>query len=60
MNNQLPTSQQICADPRQDCCVLTYPDEPLVYMAGTTLRKPLVKRPNCAVMDTDGARPPCT
>lgn len=58
MNNQLPISQPTCPDPMQDCCVLTYPNEQLVYMQGTTLPTPIVKHAKCPVMDTDGVRPP--
>eukprot|EP01051_Picozoa_sp_SAG22_P009739 SAG22_NODE_834_length_6927_cov_7.202402_4_plen_469_part_00 len=58
MNNALPTSTPICDAPGFDCCVPTFPDEPLVPRSGPTLQTPIVKRPNCAVMDTDGARPP--
>ena len=65
MNNQLPQSQAICAAPGQDCCVPTFPDDPLTPFGnrahpwpGPTLPKPIVKQPRCAVMDTDGLRPP--
>ena len=38
----------------------TFPNEPLVPLQGATLRgrDPIVKRPRCGVMDTDGARVP--
>ena len=58
MNNQLPQSQPICESAGADCCILTFPNEPLEALTGTTLRKPIVKQPRCAVMDTDGLRPP--
>ena len=58
LNNQLPQSQRICAAPGLDCCVRTFPAEQLAPLRGTTLETPIVKRPRCGVMDTDGARVP--
>lgn len=66
MNNQCTVpftcnqsiSAPICADATHDCCVLTYPNASLVHVKGTTLKQPITKRPNCAVIDTDGRRPP--
>ena len=57
LNHQLPHESRVCAG-GYDCCVQTFPSETLVPLQGTTLPTPIVKHPNCAVMDTDGARPP--
>jgi hypothetical protein len=51
-------STRICAAQTDDCCVLTFPNASLVHIAGTTLEDTITKRPNCAVIDTDGLRPP--
>ena len=51
-------SVPICSEAYHDCCVLTFPNASLVHVKGTTLEQPITKLPNCAVIDTDGLRPP--
>jgi hypothetical protein len=59
LNNQLPTSVPICGGGHQQCCVKTYPNEPLQPAPSTiTLARTIVRSPKCAVVCTDGLRPP--
>jgi len=48
----------VCADPKLGCCILTFPNETMVQLHGTTLETPIYKHANCADIDTDGKRPP--
>ena len=58
VNNQLPDSGRTCAAAGFDCCVKVFPNEQLVSLAGSTLLRPIIRHAHCAVMDTDGLRPP--